>query len=115
MPTKPTTNEWSTVSEGAATRLQFEKFGDVFIGTYVGEATITPPEADPFDVYQFRAALDQEGLEENELVQMSQSYELKQTMSKVSPGTLCRIEYVKDVPTSRGLNPMKSFKVQTRA
>lgn len=115
MPTKPSDAGWNTVAEGAATRVNFDTIGDVYIGTYLGTDHITPPDSDAFDVYQFTTAGDQTGLSDGELVAINQSYDLRNTFEKIAPGTLCRIEYVKDVPTGRGLNPMKSFKVQTKA
>lgn len=108
-------SEWTTVTEGAATQVKFDKIGDVFIGTKVGKRTIDPQNGkdDPFDVWEFHAA-EQPGLSDGELVNVPTSYGLRD-LENVPDGTLCRLEYVKDIPTARGLNPMKSFIIQTKS
>jgi hypothetical protein len=108
-------SDWQTISEAAPTRISFDTDGDVFIGTYEGEKEIAPPNMDAFSVYLFHAADGNEGLEDGELVAINQYYDLQEAMSKVSPGTLCRIERVKTVETKRNQNPMVSFLVQTKA
>lgn len=104
---------WKTVTEGAATKVGFDTLGDVFIGTLLGQVHIAPENDDPFDVWQFRAADGQEGLTDNELVNINTSYGLRD-LESVPIGSLVRLEYVKDVPTNKG-NPMKSFLIQYKA
>jgi len=104
--------EWNMVVEGAATKINFDKIGDVFIGTLVGRIEIKPENMDPFDVWQFHAA-GGEGLEEGELVNINTSYGLRE-LANIAPGSLVRLQYQKDVPTAKG-NPMKSFIIQTKA
>jgi len=109
------TDEWTTLSEGAATKISFDTDGDVFIGVYVGEDHIEPPTGEPFDMWQFRTVGDQGELEDGELVNINQYYDLQKSMAKVTPGMICRIERLKEIPTGRKLNPMVTFKFQTKA
>jgi hypothetical protein len=106
-------DQWTTINAGAATQIKFDTIGDVFIGTLLGSRTITPEHDEPFDVWEFEAT-EQDGLADGELVNLSQSYALRD-LGNVATGTLCRIEYLKDVPTAKGLNPMKSFLIQVKA
>lgn len=102
--------EWETVVEESAEVIQFTTIGQSFVGTYVGQETIEPPNDEPFTRYLFR---DKDG----ELKAANQSYKIQQAMEKglVEPGDTVRITYVKNVDGSKaGFNPMKDFKVQVR-
>src|SRR5271170_1076017 len=105
-------HEWNMVVEGAATKINFDKIGDVFIGTLVGRIEIKPENMDPFDVWQFHAA-GGAGLEVGELVNINTSYGLRELPNN-APGSLVRLQYQTRVPAAKG-NPMKSFIIQTKA
>jgi hypothetical protein len=108
----PANDGWVTLTEGAATSVVLDTPGDVFIGTMVGPRHITPDAGDEFDVWEFHAA-EQDGLADGELVNIPQSYGLRD-LQLVSAGTLVRLELLKEVPTGKKLNPMKSYLIQTK-
>lgn len=96
---------WETVAEESATVVLFETPGDQFIGTYVGEDHIEPENGEPFDRFVFH---DRTGAP----VALNKSYKLEEAMKAVEPGDLVRVTYMKDIPTRRGQNPLKDYKVE---
>jgi len=110
--TAPDEWEFETVAEEAPTRVVFDEFGDVFVGQYVGTEHIEQPIDEKgidqsFDLLNFRAR-------DGQLYAINSSYKLVEAMGKVDEGDWVRITYVKDLPTKRGLNPMKDFVVDRR-
>jgi hypothetical protein len=105
MGTKPSETEWETVAEASPTRVIFDTIGDEFVGTYKGVTHIDPDNGkdDPFDVLVFEGT-------DGELYSMSGTKLMKE-FSKIEPGRLARITYVKDLPSGKG-NPFKDFKVE---
>jgi hypothetical protein len=104
--------EWTTVEEGAATRILFDTIGDSFVGKYIGKEFIAQePSADgtdqSFELFNFRGR-------DGDLYAINVSHALGEAMMKVQDGDWCRITYIKDVKTSRNLNPMKDFRVDVR-
>lgn len=104
--------EWETKAEAAPTTVIFEKFGETFVGQYVEKRHIDrEPSADgkdqSFDLFVFRGR-------DNELYALNSSYALAEGMEDIEAGQWCRFTYVKDVPTGRNLNPMKSFHIDVR-
>src|SRR6202035_5937076 len=101
---KPAEPQWETVAEASPTRVIFDTIGDEFIGTYKGVSHIDPDNGkdDPFDVLLF------EGLD-GELYSMSGTKLMKE-FSKIPPGTMSKITYVKDLPSNKG-NPFKDMKI----
>ena len=107
------TDEWTTVTDETATRIQFDTPGkDQFIGTYLGHDMVQGE----FDYLLFRGT-------DGELYSISNSYKLQQsfgtgdgeTEGKVPEGAQVRLTYVKDVPMGQGRNPMKDIKVDVKA
>lgn len=104
--------EWETVVEGAPARVVFDTIGDSFIGQFIGEEHVDQEPAadgsDPsFDLFLYRG-------QDGDRYAINKSYALAEAMVKVEPGQWCRITYIKDIATSRKLNPMKDFKVDVR-
>jgi hypothetical protein len=101
--------EFDTLVEESPTMIIFDEIGDVFVGQYVGVEHIDPDNGkdEPFDRFNFRAR-------DGKLYGVNQSYQLVNAMEKVEPGQWIRITYAKDIPTKRGLNPMKDFKIDVR-
>ena len=116
-PDNPDNWQWETVQEESATRVIFDTIGDEFIGQYKGSEHITPANAGQLDA-------DGETIEEfdlfryigrnNEPYAINASYSLVTAMEKVKVDEWVRITYTKDLPTKRGLNPMKDFRVDVR-
>jgi hypothetical protein len=105
--------EWETVAEAAATKVVFDTIGDSFVGQFQNAEYIErEPAADgsdqSFTVYLFKGR-------DGDLYSIQQSFSLEEAMKKVSTGDWTRITYVKDVPTARKLNDMKSFQVDIRS
>lgn len=110
--TAPTDWEWETVAEGSATVVIFEKVGDEFIGQYTAEEHIErEPNAKGEDQSFDRFILIGR---DGERYALNKSYALEEAMRKVQIGQWCRILYFKEIPTARGQNPMKDFKVSVR-
>lgn len=104
----PSDWEFETVSAESAARVVFDTIGDVFVGQYVQEQTITPENGDePFDLYIFTGR-------DGNSYSINKSWKIAQAMDDVKPDEWVRITYVKDIETKRGLNPMKDFKVEVR-
>lgn len=107
--------EWETVTEASPTKIIFDTIGDRFIGTYQGELNIAAemnitkdhPEGEAFDMYLFRGV-------DGELYSVNKSYKLMMGLDGVDIGTLCRLTYVADIPTGRGLNPMKDITLDVK-
>lgn len=110
------TDEWTTIQEESPSVLVFDAIGDQFIGRYIGPEEVTPEGDDPFTRYTFRAEGNPEatGLLDGTLVAINSSWRMESAMSKAQAGELCRITYIKDIPTKRGLNPMKDFRVDVK-
>lgn len=109
----PSEWEWETVVEEAPTRVVFDTIGDTFIGQFVGEEHIEQApnekgEDQSFDLFNFRGR-------DGQLYAINKSYKLEEAMGKIGDGDWVRIVYVKDLPTKRGLNPMKDFTVDVRS
>lgn len=102
---------WETVHEESALRVLFDTIGDQFVGIYIGVDDITPDDGEPFSLFLFRGI---EGETTGKVCGINQSYTLKQAMEKVNAGDITRLTYVKDIPTRRGLNPLKDFKVDVK-
>jgi hypothetical protein len=107
--TAPDEWEWDTVAEESPTGIVFEKPGEVFIGQYLGTMDIDPDNGkdEPFTVFLF---LGRDG----NRYSLNQSYKLAQAMNAVDKGQWCRVTYTKDIPTGRGLNPLKDFRVDVK-
>jgi len=105
---------WETVYKESAAVVIFDTIGDTFVGIYDGEEHIHPDSAaddsEDFDRFVFDGVGEQEGTR----FAINQSYTLREAMSKVKLGDLCRIVYIKDVPTKRALNPLKDFRVDVK-
>lgn len=101
--------EFETLVEESPTMVIFDTVGDVFVGQYVGIEHIDPDNGkdEPFDRFNFRAR-------DGELYALNSSYQLVDALKKVDPGTWVRVTYIKDIPTKRGLNPMKDFRIDVR-
>jgi len=106
--------DWETVSEGAPTKVVFETPGEAFIGQFQGARHIdrepnAKGEDQSFDMYVFRGR-------DGEMYSLPQSYSLAEAIEDMDEpfGTWMRITYLKDVPTARGQNPMKDFRVDVR-
>lgn len=101
--------EFKTVQEEAGIAVIFEKFGDQFIGQFVGQEHITPDNGiDPFDIYNFRGR-------DQRLYVIGGGFSLEKAYNdgKFGPGDWVRLTYVLDVPSNKG-NPMKSLRVEVR-
>jgi hypothetical protein len=104
--------EWETVAEGSATVVIFEKPGDEFVGQYIASEHIeremnAKGEDQSFDRFVFLGR-------DSERYALNKSYALDEAMGKVEIGDWCRILFFKEIPTARGQNPMKDFKVSVR-
>lgn len=104
--------EWETVAEGTPTGIVFEKPGETFIGQFQEMRHIErEPSADgsnqSFDMFVFKGR-------DGELYSLPKSYALEAAMQKVEPMQWCRITFLKEVKTGRGLNDMKDYKVDVR-
>lgn len=103
---------WDTVAEAAATKVVFDTFGDSFVGQYKGREEVKQePTADganqDFTMHRF---LGRDG----DTYAVNNSFSLDEGLEDVPIDTWVRLTYVKDVPTGRKLNPMKSFKIDVR-
>ncbi len=107
--TAPDDWKWETTMEESPTTVIFDSFGDVFIGMYLGEERIDPDNGkdEPFIRYVFKG---------RDLARyaVNKSYKLSQAMDKIDVGSWVKITYVKNIETSRGLQPMKDFQVDVR-
>ncbi len=105
---------WETVAEEAPDRIIFDTIGDQFTGWYRGETEEISPgraaaeDAKPFKLYLFRS------VDDGGTYAINQSWALVHAMEKVKVGDLVRITYIKDVPTSRKLQDMKSYRVEVK-
>lgn len=105
---------WDTVREEVPTGILFDKQGESFVGQFVEKRHVErEPSADgtdqSFDIYIFTGR-------DTKPYSLSNSYALDETYDKglMKAGDWCRIEYVKDVKTGRGLNDMKDLRIQIR-
>lgn len=103
----PADVEFETIVGESATTVIFDTVGESFTGRYVGEEHIDPDNGkdEAFDRFTFRA-------KDGELYAITKSYKIADALEDVKPDTWVRITYVKDIPTKRGLNPMKDLKVE---
>lgn len=85
----------------------FENVGDTFVGYYRGKEHIVPesPDEEPFDRHSFETS-------DGEVYAINDSWQLQRAMTKVPEGALTRVELRRLVKTGRGLNPMKSYRVE---
>lgn len=103
-------DEFELVSETRG-KLQMDEDGDTFTATWEGFEDITDPNPDPktgeHPVYTYA------NFRNNELgaFAMSASYQLKQHMEKVDPGTRVRVTRTGSTPMSKG-NPMIHFRIE---
>jgi len=107
--TAPDDWEFEVVAEESPIRAIFENFGDVFIGQYEGKQHVVPEREgdEPFDLFTFRAR-------DGRLYAVNTSFKLVDAMENVDAGTWVKLEYIKDIPTKRNLQPMKDFRVSVR-
>lgn len=110
--TAPESWEWDVVKEAAAIKVIFDTIGDTFVGQYAGKEFVeNEPSADGKDRsfwnFNFRGT-------DGEMYAVPESYDLIEKMEDIDEGTWTRLEYVRDVKTSRNLNPLKSFRVSIR-
>lgn len=97
---------WEMLQEESAEGFKFENIGDQLVGVYRSIEHIEPEEGEPFD----RVVLDtDEGP-----VAIPTSYSVMRAIGKAEPGDRLRITYIRDIQTSRGLNPMKDFRVEVQ-
>src|SRR6266511_1664922 len=82
--TAPDDWKWETTMEESPTTVIFDSFGDVFKGRDLARYAV------------------------------NKSYKLSQAMDKIDVGSWVKITYVKNIETSRGLQPMKDFQVDVR-
>lgn len=101
--------EFETIAEAAPTRVVFDTIGDVFIGQYQGIEHIVPEDSkvEPFDLFIF---LGRDG----NRYSVNTSYKLEKALADVDVDTWVRLKYVNDIPTGRGLQPMKDFVVSVK-
>lgn len=108
----PSDDEWETVKEAAPTMVEFDEFGDTFIGIYKAREEITDPNTSKtWTQHQFTGIYPDELAGEH--CGINGTFELDKALADVPFDVQVRIVYVKDVPTHKG-NPLKSFTVQQR-
>lgn len=112
-------DEWAdaeTIADESPSVIVFDQVGDVFIGRYAGKEIITPEdgETEPFRQDRFRVVTPLGDLHEGDWAAIRPGFQLRDAFDKLQPGDVVRIEYLKDIPTGRKLNPLKDFKVQVR-
>jgi hypothetical protein len=102
----PDAAQWTTVSEDTEEEIKiiFDTIGDEFIGTYLGTRTLTNND-EQYVQFRFR------GSDNGETYFTNGSHSLRQGMSTVRPGQLCKITYAKDIDTGQE-SPMRSFRVE---
>lgn len=101
--------EWKLVSRGSATRVEFDKDGDVFTGVFEGTVDVTnEATGEVYDYLEFTG-------DDGELYQISASYQLSRTFRNIPPGTYCRITRKREIPMGNTKNPMKDYRVETQA
>lgn len=105
----PTDWEWDTVVDESPTLVEFDTVGDTFIGLYEGRKTITPDNGrtDPFDLFYFKGR-------DNQPYATNTSYKLDGALTDDMIGKWVRIVLTKEIPTGRGLQPMKDFRVDVK-
>ena len=96
--------KWHTEVDESGTQIKFDQIEDQFIGLFTGTRTVTQEGEDDFTILTFRGARD--GLP----YQTNASWKLKEGFSDISPNTIVRITYVKNVDTGRK-DPMKDFRI----
>lgn len=94
------------ISPGIGEIVKFQTFGDVLIGTYLGRVEIETDDG----MVGAHTFVDPNG----EPIAAWASYDLDKKLAEVPEQSLVRIEYTKDIQTSRGQTPMKSFRVQAK-
>lgn len=105
---------WETIREEVPTGIQFTEKGESFVGNFVEKRHVDrEPSADgtdqSFDIYVFTGR-------DGNPYSLSNSWALDEAYAggRLVDGVWCRLEYVKDVKTARGLNDMKDIRVQIR-
>jgi hypothetical protein len=96
-----------SVKAGIGAIVKFEDIGTVFVGTYQGMGEVTTEDGEIIEAHKFN---DPDGLP----VAIWASHDLNRKLEEVPNYSPVRIEYIRDVPTKRGLTPMKEFKVQAK-
>jgi hypothetical protein len=98
-------SEWEVAVDENPSTVIFDTIGDQFIGTFERAQMIELPDSggEEFCQLQFRNADGFFGI--------NAGYKLSQAFSKIDPGTMCRITYVKDIDTGQP-SPMKDFRVE---
>ncbi len=112
-PTKPVKDSWDDVPEieaGIGETYTFKNVGDTVIGEYLGtgELELDTDNGEETAVYH-RVKTDDMGT-----LALSSGFDLSRKLESIANGTQVRIEYIKDIPTGRGMTDMKSFKVQAK-
>lgn len=105
--TDPNKVDWDSADEikkGFAS-FKFENKGDVFIGTYSGEGEVVSDDGEIAEAFIF---VNEEGVD----VGLWKSFDLNRKMEEIPVGAAVRVEYVADIETKRGLNPMKQYSVK---
>ena len=110
---------WETESEESAFKVSLDTTGDKLTGIKVGQRTVQftekSGEEKSFVVYQFRTlGMTSLGLEDGTLVDLMESYRLA-PLAEIPDGKLVRITRMRDVPVSGRPEPMKDYKIESRA
>jgi len=109
MPAKPVTDEggWKTVSETEVdeNKIVFDTIGDVFIGTYLGDRTVTNADGS-YRQFRFRGTDDG-------VYFVNANYSLQRGMENVRVGRMCRLTYIEDKDVGQR-SPLRIFKVDVR-
>lgn len=95
-----------TIAPGIGEVVKFQNIGDVLVGTYLGRTEVETDDG----MVGAHTFVDPNG----EPIAAWASYDLDKKLAEVQTESLVRIEYVKDIETSRGQTPMKSFRVQAK-
>lgn len=111
--TAPDDWDFETVTDESPTRVKFTTFGDTVILQYVRKDHIEQePDRDgkdqSFDLLIWNGR-------DGKPYSLNPTYKLTQAMEIVQPGDWCRLTYVKDVETKRGLQPMQDIKVERKS
>lgn len=101
----PDDAEWETVEQESGQKIELDKPGDVFIGTFVEVALIEPENGESFEQQRFRDA-------QGTLWTINGGFKLRRALAGVTPGALVRLTYMGEVPIKDQPSPMKDFRVE---
>jgi hypothetical protein len=96
--------QWVTVVEEAGTQIVFDTTGDAFVGMFTGKR-IAQNDDEDFTILSFRGT-------DGQAYQTNAGWKLREGFSDITPGTIVRIEYVKDVKIPGQPSDMKDFRIQ---